>query len=306
MVNTKVTNFGLGLVRFCMSLALAQQSQDFSSLPGKIIYNRTTASLHEPVFHIYEQDGVRYIINRGSTDACDFVADGEMVEMNTTYGTFHTGFYKSAEYVYKYSLPYIKGFTGPVYFVGHSMGGAVSTILQIMYATDIPNQDFNTIAFAPVPAADTALNATFADKIISFANDQDIVPTLSIPNMYNLLKKRDPLIDHSPRDAIIALFKDIMSVVEITHALDQELYDAILEAFPDDLNSLLDYGKGAVRVVRYPLGTVIRVSRHSSTPMDNSIVDPISEYEMLRVKLTCISDHFLQNYGEAIDKIPDE
>jgi predicted alpha/beta hydrolase family esterase len=290
-----------------MSLVMAQINNDFTPFKGEVLYSHTDSGLYEPVFHVYEQDGAIYIINRGTTDVCDFASDAEMEEINTSYGTFHSGFYKSALYVFQYTFPFIKGFTGPVYFVGHSMGGAVSTVLQILYASEIPNQDFNTIAFAPVPTADQALNQTYSDKIVIFVNNEDVVPTLSIPNMYYLLKKYDPLVDYSPRKVIIDLFEGIMAVVEeVTHVFTKEIYDALIRDFPDDIDALLDYGKGEVRTVRYPLGIVVGVSKSKSVPMDESIVDPIEDYSILRIKLTSFSDHQPENYEEAINRIPDD
>ena len=307
MVQTKITGFGSGLAKFCMSLFMAQMRQDFSSFSGKILFSHTESGLYEPVFHIYEQDGARYIITRGTSDINDFISDVEMKEINTSYGTFHTGFYKSALYIYQYAFAYIKGFTGPIYFVGHSMGGAISTLLHIIFSTELPNQDFNCMAYAPVPTADEGLNQTYSDKIVVFVNNDDIVPTLSIPNMYYLLKKVDPLINYSPRNVIIAIFKGIMSVVEkVTHVFTQQIYDALIKDFPDDIDSLLDYGKGAVRTVRYPLGIVIGVSKSKSIPMDQAIIDPIADYSILRVTFTSISDHLPDNYEEAINNIPDD
>ena len=109
----------------------------------------------------------------------------------TNKGVFLRGYYKSALYIYNYAYSFIKHHNDPVYFIGHSMGASVSTVLHCISSFDFGNQkDINTITFAPVPAISEILNKTYGNKIITIINSDDIVPTISIPNIYNFLKKK--------------------------------------------------------------------------------------------------------------------
>ena len=54
-----------------------------------------------------------------------------MDDINTSYGTFHSGFFKAGKYVYE-SIKMLLDNNTHVYFVGHSYGGAVSATCVAM------------------------------------------------------------------------------------------------------------------------------------------------------------------------------
>ena len=172
-------------------------SGDFSKFSGDCYYYNNITDIEQPAFYIYRlNEGNRLFIGtRGTIDMNDVASDIAIREINTNKGTYLEGYYRSALYVYKFAYSFIKNHDGPIYFIGHSMGASISTILHCLSKFDFQNtKDINTIAFAPVPSISDTLNSSYGDKIITIINSDDVVPTISIGNIYNFLIKYEPLI----------------------------------------------------------------------------------------------------------------
>jgi hypothetical protein len=78
----------------------------------------------------------------------------------------------------------MENFEGQIYFTGHLCGGTVAPLLQVLTSEEMPKRDLNAMGFAAMPHMDDDTSTLHKDKIAWFVNNADIVPTLSVANLY--------------------------------------------------------------------------------------------------------------------------
>ncbi|OHT03623.1 hypothetical protein TRFO_28945 [Tritrichomonas foetus] len=293
----------IALLQLCVRLANAAYYADFSSFGGDVLYSHTVCEQERPVFFVYTQDGALFIVTRGSSEPEDFATDAEFTETHTDYGIFHTGFYNAACYVYNETIQYIVDWSGPVYFVGHSYGASVSQILSVIIHHFHPNVDAYSFAYAPMPAMNLAADDTIQDRMYGIVNDDDIIPTLSIPNCYQRFTILYPTIHNVPTDVLVDSFDTLLKILKFTTLIDEEMFEMIWNAVPTIVVAAKEYEAGTMKYVRYPAGTVYQLKKNNPKTLAAAIVNPEIALSTLSIALNALSDHDCDKYIVIVDQI---
>lgn len=299
-----ITGFGPVLLKMAVHLAIAAYEDDFTPFTGEMLYYNKTNGFLTPVFYVYKLDNALWIVNRGSISGDDYLTCAEFNETTNQYGTFHLGAYEAAMYTFLQVKKYIEEFDGTVYFTGHSYGATVAPILMIIAQNAFPNKDMGAFAFGPIPMMDDVTNAKYLDKICSVVNNADLVPTLSVPNLYERLTLIVPLIKQID---IAALNKEVLTMVNLfSWFMSKELYDAIVRDVPEVTDALFGYAHGEVRLVRYSPGHVYQVYQDKPKKLSLCEIDPIKDLNKLSIYPLAMTYHPDLYYMWAVDAIPDE
>lgn len=305
---TNVTDFSLTFLRLVMQLTMSTFSGDFSKFSGELYYYNSTTDIEKPSFYIYRMnEGNRLFIGtRGTIDVNDAATDVAIREITTNKGVFIEGFYRSSLYVYNYSQPYIKTHEGPIYFIGHSMGGSVSTILHCLSKFEFGDtKDINTIALAPVPAISEQLNKSYGGKIVTVINSDDTVPTISIANMYEFLVKYNPFIPLAdlPWKLIKSTVDFVLSLIyKFTTVFSKKVFEYFQMALNSSIDELVAYStKEKNFVIRYPPGTVFQMEIDNPTYLSKAVVDPREKFNILSFSLHAFNAHDPSQYIKLLN-----
>jgi hypothetical protein len=301
---TEITGFGPLLVKLAMHLSVAAYRDDFSEFNGTILFSNRDVDFEQPVYYVYLLDGNLWVINRGAESIYDFVSCAEFNETTTQYGTFHLGAYKSALYTLEGARPYVESFNGTIYFTGHSFGGAVAPINAIICADDYPTKDINGIGFAAFPMVDDATNAKHKEKLAIVVNDVDLVPTLSVANLYVTLSALIPFFRDIDEDALIAFLEQILD--DFWLFLPTDLYNALHEVIPAVADAVLGYSHGEVRLIRYVPGHVYQLVEGNPKKLADTEIDPTKSLNALSLSIWALSEHNAGAYEEVVDELPND
>lgn len=305
---TDVTDFSLTFLRLVMQLTMSTFSGDFSKFSGECYFYNPNSDIEKPSFYVYRlnEGNKLFIGTRGTIDVTDAATDVAIREINTNKGTYLEGFYKSSLYVYLFAYPFIKNHDGPIYFIGHSMGGAISTILHCLAKFDFGNtKDINTIAFAPVPAISESLNKSYGNKIVTIINSDDAVPTISIANMYEFLVKYNPFIPLSklPWNLIKDTVDFVLTLIyRFTSLFSQKVFEYFQMALNSSIDELVSYSKKEKNfVIRYPPGTVYQLSIDRPDFLRNSIINASEKLNILSFSLHAFEGHDPSQYIKLLN-----
>ena len=295
-------------LQLVVRLSHATYKMDFSNFSGLVYKNSTYDSPYHPVFYVYSQDNTLFVITRGSKSYDDFATAAIFSEMTTEYGTFHTGYYKAALYVWEEVKDYVRDFPGKVVFVGHSYGAAVAQILHIFANAKFPrnahknSMPYESYCFAAPPAMDEKAYAHIKDYMYTFVNDDDIVPTLSIPNCLNRFHLFAPVISIIPQDVFTKAVLDLLKVINITSLLDQQLFNMIYKAVPTCVNAIKECEAGVPKFVKYTGGTVFQMKIGSPKKLTQCLIDQ-STLNMLSITLNSVKNHHDERYMDLMDQL---
>lgn len=293
----------LTLIQLCVRLSNSAYLADFSNYSGTVLYESTTNEIEKPVFYVYTQDQALFIITRGSYSDADFSTDAKISETIQDFGVFHTGFFNAASYVYDQTKDYINSWNGPVYFLGHSYGASVSQILGVLTYHYNTSVDFYSFAYAPMPSMDLAADDRIVDRLYAFVNDDDIVPTLSVPNCYQKFHILYPTIHNIPTDVLVNSMNVIVSIMHLTSAIDTGMYSMIYNAIPEIVIAAKEYETGVPKYVRYPSGNVYQLKINEPKSLETARVNPEIALTTLSVTFNSLSDHDCDNYIAVVDQI---
>ena len=296
----------LALLQLGVRLSTSAYSSNYSHFKGTLFSKSTTNDFEMPTFYVYTQKDTLFIIIRGSNSAHDYLTDAEITETLTNYGIFHTGFYKAALYVYKNTENIINKWKGKVFFVGHSYGGSVSQILVAIsyyYKQDI---DAYAISYGPMPSMYISADDPINERIITINNNEDIVPTLSIPNVYQKFKFIFPAIEKIPIDNLVKKFNKIFNLIKLNNTDDTKLLTNLINSIPTIIRSVQDFSKGVPKFVRYPAGNVYKLKLNRPKTLKNCKINPETDLNSLTVLFTSISDHNSENYLKVVNQIRED
>jgi hypothetical protein len=297
-----VTGFGPLLLKLAMRFALAGMSGNFSEFHGELLYANESQGYEVPVLYIYEQDGSLWIIHRGTDSVYDWLTVESFNETTTPLGTFHGGIFRSATDSYRRSKPYISQHNGPVYFTGHSYGSTIGPVEMILASADFPDKDLNAIGFASFPTMDDTTNKKFREKIVTVVNSDDIVPTISVGNLYQTLGALVPFLDMVPEDAVIQILEQVADT--FAPFMPPDVYQELKIVIPQLADAIFAYGHGEQRLIRYVPGHAYQVFPGHPKRLDDCEVDPTQVLNALSVTTTCIADHSQSLYEQAMEELP--
>jgi len=232
----------------------------------KLIRAYEPPGMFHPHYFIIEDNDYLWIINRGTCSGDDWKTNFVFNESARKFGdemiVVHEGFYFSAKNVFADMKETILKYGNKrILMTGHSMGGAVTTMLHTMILTDPTTKflDLYSIAFAPAPALEYVPQYA-NDRLISIVDHDDIIPTFCVPALYNVVK---PII---PKWGIPKVFLKIIIKISLTALKEngvpfgEDLYVACMGAIDTIIDRLSDYIKDQTCLkIKYLGGTIYRL-----------------------------------------------
>jgi len=275
----------------------------FSQFSGTLVYHTTDSDVTKPVILVYRQDDGLYIVIRGSFDAADFATVTEFDEIESEYGIFHGGFGTAGAWVWAQVEAYVRAFDGPIYLTGHSYGGSVVSVLHVIIHARCPEESVFSYFYAQMPAMDLEIAAPIKGRMFTFANDNDIIPTLSIPNCCERLKLLSPLISILPTSWVAWQIRIVLDLMKMTTLLEVAFHEWLYDATPTIIECVKDYERGEKAFVRHVAGTVFMIDSSTPSRLEDMVVDPAVHLNCLNLALEAISDHAIDLYVQAIDNL---
>jgi hypothetical protein len=297
-----MTGFGAALLKLGMHMSVAAYQNDFKEFSGKMIDYNTTSDFEIAAYYVYELNGNLWVAIRGATGLIDFLTCGEFNETTTNLGTFHNGSYQASVYVYERVKKYIASHQGTIYVAGHSYGGTVAPVLATLILADFPDKDINALAYAPIPMMDNVTSAKYKERMVSVVNDVDLVPTLSVPNLYERLSILIPFFKEVDEQWLIGYLESWLD--EFWLFLPTDYYQALKEDIPAVVDAVLGYSHGEVRHIRYPAGHVYRMIKGKPKKLKDCEIDPVKDLNMLSINPWALLEHNAGAYRDVIDELP--
>jgi hypothetical protein len=143
----------------------------------------------------------------------------------------------------------------------------------------------------------------YRDKIVAIVNEIDIVPTLSVPNLYNTLSALMPFIDSLPEEAIVDFLLDLLEGLK--YFISDDLYESLKEVIPAVADAVFGYGHGEQRLVHFLPGHVYQLWSDNPRKIDDCEVDPES-LDYLQLSVQGFIDHDHENYLNVVDALPED
>jgi hypothetical protein len=302
-----IPGFGIALLKRTMDLANRAFSGRSALSHENIVFCRTVNKEYYPNYFLIDAKDAFYIVIRGSACDEDWVTDLDFNETTKQFGEYtincHSGFYKATKNIFEEMKPTLLKYTDrKVIITGHSLGGAITTSLAVMMLTHPETRDMDVYAIAFAPAPTLAYIPDFiAKRMVSIVNNDDIVPTLCIPALFNLIKPAIPSFG-VPRVFMKIIFKILLTAIKENGApFSDKLYDAGMEMVDVIVDQLDDYFDDQTCLkVKYLGGTIYHVKKGSS--ISQSIVPP-SRFDLLSISTTSFSDHDNEEYFRLVNTL---
>lgn len=308
--NVRIKNFNPSLLHISFGLISCAYSGNFSS-EVKLVYESNESQIHQPKFYVAEQNDMLFVVTRGSASSNDFKTDLDYQPITNSYGTFHNGFYTSAQFILNNTDIYVNKTNLPIYFVGHSLGGSVSQILTVLYREKYPNKSIGCLSFGPAPcmALKRNIHVKLKPYIVSIVLGNDIVPTLSIHNLYKVLQ---PFFDRNVitannDDLIYQTAGSMLKTLKSTLHEDQMcFYDYLTEKVSNIISDVksyhLRYNSGNKSDICFIYGNTFIIGNRQK-PLGQCFVDQRRQLSFMHVTSSSISIHSYLKYREAVFRI---
>ena len=137
--------------------------------------------------------------------------------------------------------------------------------------------------------------------IATIVNDDDIVPTMTVKNAYDLVK---PVISFTNPtvSGIVTALKTTIKVLETTSMtkFGKEFYNNTGNSLDKVAENVILFHKTPNKFnVRYVSGTTYHLKKDKKV-LSNCIVNPANTLNSISITLTCISNHELNKYNTKI------
>lgn len=302
-MTVSIANFSVSMLNLCMMLSTCAYTNDFKQYKDEIIYRNLVSKISQPVFYVLEHGDALFVVTRGSQELTDFQTLLAMDEIGNEVGSYHEGMYKAALYVKSKIERYVKSWNGPIYFTGHSYGGAVSGILTSIFLYEYPFKDINSIGFGSVPVMSTEANKKIKKSAATIISGYDLIPTLSVPNIYQMLLKSVDDIEAADNTTLRRKFIDLLDGYYIESVpAGKEIVYSLKQASSIYIDNVIEHMRIKKKEIQHPPGSLYKLSKDFSETLENSEVDP-EDLSMLSTSKFGIADHPPHSYFEAIDNI---
>jgi hypothetical protein len=273
-----------------------------------VFYSMDNKEYH-PNYFLLDFDDSLFVVIRGSGSDEDWATDFDFNETVQTYGKYkinsHIGFYKASKNIFEEMKPTLLKYAHKrIFITGHSLGGSITTDLLVMMLTDEDTKhlDAYAIAFAPAPAL-APIPEFINERLVSIVNNADIVPTLCIPALYNVVEPAIPKFG-VPRIFMKIIFKIVLTAVkENGVAFGEKLYNASMNAIDVIVDNLDNYYDDPTSLKLKHIGGTIYKLTHGSVLSES--VTPPEEVENLSISLSCVTDHNSDNYIQMLNTVTD-
>ena len=304
-----IPGFGVALLRRAMDFANRAYEGAASFSEFKIIAQYKENSLFHPAYFVFESDSSLYVVVRGSHSTEDWQTNFEYKEKTVNFGEdsmkVHGGFYESAKNIYSEIKDKIKKYKGNIYITGHSLGGCVSIPLGLMIMTEKETKELKSyvIAFAPAPVVEFIPRALLK-RIVTVANDKDIVCRLSIPCCHNLIRALIPKSGVPKALLKSALKLTLKHMQEHKETFGDTLYHAAMNSINKIVEDLANYhnDRGYVHV-KYLTGLIYKLDDQHSK-LETCISSP-AKFNSLTVSSKSVNDHYQSAYISMLEHLYD-
>ncbi|EAY11927.1 Lipase family protein [Trichomonas vaginalis G3] len=301
-----IPGFNILLVRLAMDLANTAYSGMRAFTGGTMMYNNSRSAKGQPVFYVYEKNSALWVCIRGSVSQADWETDFDYKESPHKFGNYsitcHGGFYKSAKFVYSKIKQLLYDYDGYIYITGHSYGASVSTIVSLMAMTD-PNlagklDKIGGFCFAAAPSVNK-IPSPYDKKICTFVYNNDIVPTISIPNSYNNFKPMIPK-SKASKPFVVGIIQAAISIFNNQkQQFSKSLYKAIMAKVDPIVDDLITYSINQSYIkVSNLVGTVYALN-NKNEKLEADLV-PGTKYKLVSISATSMDDHHQSKYINAL------
>nr|AAW58077.1 triacylglycerol lipase [Trichomonas vaginalis] len=167
------------MARLCITI------QDFMSfgepLPSPLekVITRGGNGSGKPYFFLAKGDDNIYISIRGACEPGDFGICLDFERENLANGKAHRGILNAARWVIEQCDKYINECRGKIICTGHSLGGAVSSMICSILRLERGLKNVYAVSMAPFPILSSNLVQETKKYIMSFVYNNDVVPHLN-------------------------------------------------------------------------------------------------------------------------------
>lgn len=148
----------------------------------------------------------------------------------------------------------------------------------------------------------------YFNKIVTIVNHLDLVPTLSVENLYERLKFFVPLIKEVDAKELVAKMEEILDYFQKgTGFFDNITYQGIKTIIPEVVDAVIGYCQGGeIRTIRWPPGVTYQIHKSDPKPLAETEVDATTQFTALSIYPFAMTEHPDKRYLEVVDTIPDE
>jgi hypothetical protein len=280
---------------------MAGYSGDFSGL-GNCLYRKEVSAFESPVFFVAEVNDSLWITTRGVQNVYDVLTCCSFNETKTEFGTFHDGILKAALFEYNIFKKFIANHTGKVYCTGHSYGGTVAPVIALLARRDFPEREIKSISFAAFPMMDNETKLKNKEHIVAFVNDKDVVPTLSVGDIYETLKLIIPFFKLIDEAWLTSFLENTLE--ELQPFLPRDIYETVKLVIPELVDALLGIAHGEIRQIRYLPGHVYQIFEGKPKHLADSEIDP-TKLNFIQLNVPAFKQHEQSHYLKIMEEMPD-
>eukprot|EP00834_Sanchytrium_tribonematis_P003862 NODE_166_length_14584_cov_1.124750.p5 type:complete len:394 gc:universal NODE_166_length_14584_cov_1.124750:8911-7730(-) len=206
-----------------------------------LMYSEKVKAFKPAYFVIYDQiKECIVIVVRGTMSFHDAVTDFVCNYHPWDGGFVHEGMYKSAVIIFEEIKHHIKEWalqfnTKSITFLGHSMGGAVATILSKLCIDEIEGYQFNAITYGAPPVVTASLLPSLT-HVISVVNHHDFASRMSYSAMVRLRENISTIDNYKDEYSQEQLFSELNKPIEnkfpqvLFANLDASCWSCLLDA----------------------------------------------------------------------------
>ena len=275
----------------------------FAQVPGSLLHYTTECYIHQPLIYVFQHETGLFVVTKGSSEAPDFRTDMEFSQVINEFGVFHGGFVNAALWVWDQVKDFVVNYDGPVHFCGHSYGASVSAVLHVIAKASCPDKDFYSYSYAQMPCMELETAELTKETMYTFVNEDDIIPTLSVPNCFERIKLLSPLISIIPSSWITAQLRGVIKLVKVVGAIEEEFMNMIYDSIPEIVEDAKAYEKGIEKYVRFVAGNIYHIDSDESLKVAETLIDPTETLSCLSLTTDCISRHACDLYTKAINNL---
>jgi hypothetical protein len=140
-------------------------------------------------------------------------------------------------------------------------------------------------------------------NLYTFVNSVDVIPTLSVGNIYGFVREEFPILSIIPKSWIVDYLRGVLILMDWDGYLDEFLYNLLWDLVPDLVQSLVDFENGKTFNVRYVVGTTYQIDSEVPKRLDECLIDPAQSLNILSASSLAVEMHHCDHYVHAIDDL---
>lgn len=259
-----------------------------------VLVQEEESGLFHPAFCCFNDSNDTYVVIRGTYDMkYDAITDMTCLEyykkINGEVIYFHVGFYAASVYVLS-KIREIHIFEnnkyGKIYFVGHSYGASVASILCLLTKSKYKEKEIYAMAYAPAPAM-SFCPKSISDCIYVFINRFDTIPRCCI---YNISKA----LEHYNITHILKILDIILSNIKYI----KNIYEVIKSLIKFVEKHIFDPKTSKVRSVK---GMIFAIGLQETDDLNKCLINEDDIGGNINLGVLDFTDHQIKNYIKTFE-----